>query len=193
MKKFLAVTAFSVISFLTAQINFCHAKMPPDEMCLGGIGYGTSTDKLFELHGEPEANYRGYETSATYVYGGENLILIHYNRETKKIHGLHTLKNVDWTTPAGIGIGSNISDAVKLYGEPDIKKVGKTKTAYCYAHEKYDDILKRYVRDFGFFIGVDNASGKIVELEIGGDTAYTSFEEVIAGTLSDMIIPVSEE
>ena len=188
LKTIWAVTAFSIMAFFAAQISICSAKMPPDEMCLGGIGYGTSIDELIALHGKPEANYHGYETSATYVYGGENLILIHYNRETQKIHGLHNLKNTEWTTPAGIGIGSDISDAVKLYGEPAIKRVGETKTAYCYAHEKYDDILKRYVRDFGFFIGVDNASGKIVELEIFGDTVYTAFEEVIAGTMSDMII-----
>jgi len=187
MKKFLAATAFSVIAFLAAQISSCSAQMPPDEMCLGGIGYGTSIDKLIELHGQPEENYNGYEFAETYVYGGENLVLIHYSRDTQKILGVKTLKNTEWTTPAGIGIGSKISDAVKLYGEPDYKKVGETRTAYCYAHEKYDNILKRNVQDFGIFIGVDNASGKINELEIGGDTADTSFEEIIGGTLSYMI------
>lgn len=184
MKRILAATVFSVISFLAAQIKICHAAMPPNEMYLGGVGYGTSIDKLIELHGQPEADYNGYENAATYVYGGDKLILIHYNRDTKKIHGVQTVKNADWKTPAGIGIGSKFSDAVHLYGEPNYKKVGNTKSAYCYVHQTYDNILKRNVRDFGFFIGVDNASGLITTLEIYGDTDFTTFEEIIYNTLS---------
>ncbi len=186
MKTILAATVFSAITFLAAQISICHADMPPNEMYLGGVGYGTSIDKLIELHGKPEADYSGYENSATYVYGGDKIVLIHYNRDTKKIHGVQTLKNSDWNTPGSIGIGSKISDAVNLYGEPNYKKVGYTKTAYCYVHQTYDNILKRNVRDYGFFIGVDNASGIIMELKICGDTDFTTFEEIIGGTMDDI-------
>lgn len=186
MKKILAVTILSLVAFVAMQFSICDAKIPPDEMYLGSVSYGTSLKKLTELHGKAYGDYSGMNGYATYAYGGDRPVLVHYNRDTGIIHSVHVLEDETWRTPSGIGVGSTISEVLKLYGEPDHKRVGNEKTAYCYVHKTYDNILKRDVTDFGLFIVFDNASRKIVELEISGDTDVSNFEEDIQGILAYM-------
>ena len=71
-----------------------------------------------------------------------------------------------------------IDKAVEFYGNPDFEKYGAEKAAYVYFHSRGNR------KDFGFIIIFDNATEKILKLEISGDNSMVTFDDFFEGKIN---------
>ena len=167
MNKFLITII--LIAFLIVSNNFCNAAMSRNEMFLGGLTFGSSSDEMLEIYGLPDTNERGVEFLSTCTYGSG--VNIGYRADVKKIFKIVVKENNGWKTPAGLAVGMKIDKAFKMYGRPDFEKFGENKIACAYFH--YNENL----RDFGFIIFADRSTGKILEMRLEGDNSMALFDD----------------
>lgn len=167
MKKFL--TAIILSAFLLVGNNFCNAAMPRNEMYIGGLTFGSSTVQFLKMYGSPTVTEGGIEHLFSCKYGES--VEISYNAEINKIFKITVTDNNGWKTPKGLAVGMTIDKALELYGDADFVKNGDEKTVYAYFH------LRGNEKDFGFIIVVDNATEKILKLEISGNNSMALFED----------------
>ncbi len=173
LKKIL--TAIILSAFVLFGNNFCSASMPRNEMFLGGLTFGSTSDYMIEIYGLPDTNERGVEYLSTCKYGSG--VEIGYLSDQHKIFTIIVRENNGWTTPAGLSVGMTFDKAVELYGDADFEKVGDEKTAYAYFYYRYNKEIQNYEREAGFIILVDNATGKILEMRIETDNPMVGFED----------------
>ncbi len=174
MKKIL--TAIILSAFLLLGNNFCNAAMPRNEMYLGGLSYGSSTAQFLRMYGKPARTEGGVEHMYTCYYG--NSAQIGYAADINKIFSITITDNNGWNTPRGLAVGMTIDKAVELYGNPDFEKYGAEKAAYVYFHSRGNS------HDFGFIIIFDNATAKILKLEISGDNSMVTFDDFLEGKIN---------
>lgn len=175
-KKVLA-GAIALTAFVSSQFNVCGASIPRSEISLGGITVNQSPDFMKKIYGEPnhEEPFPEYGIHATYGKG----VKIDYNNLSnefvnKYIMNIDVTANNGWKTPAGIGVGDNISKALNLYGEPDYKKSNSIKTFYAYYPDGYSENKSSY----GLFIVFNTSSGKILRMYLDGPGIYRMDEPV---------------
>lgn len=167
MKKIL--TAIILSAFLIVSNNFCNAAMSRNEMYIGGLTFGSSTVQFLKMYGNPTVTEGGVEHLFSCKYGDS--VEISYNAEINKIFKITVTDNNGWKTPKGLAVGMTIDKALELYGDADFIKNGDEKTVYAYFH------LRGNEKDFGFIIVVDNATEKILKLEISGNNSMALFED----------------
>ncbi|MBR4152902.1 MAG: hypothetical protein IKT98_08075 [Selenomonadaceae bacterium] len=173
LKKFFIVVILSVFALVGNRFSLCSAAMPYSEMYLGGFTVGSSYSEMTKMYGAPTSQDLGIEHNACCIYG--NSVVINYNNFDNKIQGINVKANNGWSTPAGLTVGMNISDALDMYGEPAFKKSSSIKTVYCYFHKP--NMGRSTPPDFGFFIVFNKDSGKILQLSVIGDNTMISFKE----------------
>lgn len=166
MKTFIAII-LSV--FVILGNNFCSAAMSQKEMYLGGVTFGSSTPQLFRMYGFPNKTEGGVEQLYTCYYGDG--VEISYNAYNNKIFQIIVTENNGWKTPKGLAVGMTIDKAIELYGNADFEKYGEDKAVYAYFHSTGK------ANDFGLVILVDNATDKILRLEITGNNPMVTFED----------------
>ena len=167
LKKFFIAAVMSVFVLVGGQVN----AMPYSEMFLGGFTVGSSYSAMKRVYGEPVQNEGHSEANYSSHYG--DTVKINFNNIVNRIQGIRVTANNGWKTPSGLAVGDNISKALDICGEPDYKKVGKYKTAYCYFH----NMGGKYLDEYGFFILFNNESGKILRLELDGGNTMSGFEQ----------------
>ena len=187
LKKFFIATIMSVL-VVVGQVNLCDA-MPRSEMYLGRFTIGFSRDKTFvadesfsamvRVYGQPTRNEHALEVTYVAHYG--NTVEVSYSNYSDKIQSIEVTANNGWKTPSGLAVGMNISRALDMYGEPDYKKSGKFKTAYCYFQKT------RHGTDMGFIILFNKDSGKILQLGVYGGSDMAGFDEAYDGIIRQMI------
>lgn len=171
MKKIFLAVMLSVFALVSS--NICSAKMPVSEMYLSGLTFGTSYNEIVRIYGKPTTSEYHGETGPTnnpnanyavYKYGYS--VIINCSNHGKKTYRIAVTENNGWKTPSGIAVGSNISDVLDLYGNPDYIQTGSFKTAYCY----FGDMYSTNKPEFGFIILFNKNSGKILQMEINSGT-----------------------
>ena len=174
MKKIL--TAIIVSAFLLLGNNFCNAAMSRNEMYLGGLTYGSTTAQMLRMYRAPNKTEGGIEHMYDCYYGDG--VRIGYNAYSNKIFEIIVSENNGWNTPRGIAVGMTFDKAVELYGDADFAKFGDEKIVYAYFHKAGKE------NDFGFIILVDNATEKILKLEISGDNSMVTFDDFFEGKIN---------
>ena len=130
----------------------CFARVPADQLELGGIPYGASISAVENAYGRPgkaEREMKSYGEKAEYEYGN--------SLEFEFINGkLTKIKADDYSdakTKAGIGLGADMAMVKSAYGEPD------------YIHEEdfiyYADGLQ------GAGLKIEIKYGKVTEIKCG--------------------------
>ena len=172
-KKFFVAAMMTI--FFAAE-NFC-AAMPASEMFLGGFTVGSSYPEMVKIYGEPSDRKVNLGHMASCGYGDS--VDVGYIGGWGYIQIIRVSANNGWKTPSGLSVGDNISKALDICGEPDCKKIGAHKTAYCYFHKG---------NDYGFFILFNKESGKILQLELhGGERGIANFEDIYQHIMKHMI------
>lgn len=172
MKKFFIAVVICLIAFIAVifslfpYLNICNAKMPRDEMYLGGLTNGSSIAEMKKIYGTPTN-----EENSSCSYGDD--VLIYYNTQEEKLQSIVVKSNNGWETPSGFCVGGNIRTVLNAYGSPDYSKSGDSKKAYLYFHCG----KKKFEPDFGLVILVDESNGKILEIGIYGDTTEENFSD----------------
>ena len=179
LRKFFIVVVISLM-VIVGQANFCNASMPYSEMYLGGFTVGSSYSAMKKMYGEPVTDKDHAEDNYTCNYGDS--VNVGYNRYTDEIQHIKISANNGWKTPAGLAVGMNISDALNMYGNPDYKKVGSSKSAYCYFYINQQGTIKH-----GFIILFDKDSGKILQLVLIGGNSMATFEDIYQSLIDRMI------
>ena len=115
---FLLMIAMSTSAF--AKVNNDAGWIPVDEIALGGIVLGMTQDDVVNIYGQPDAvidhgmNMEKGVPCSTWKYG-ETFSLYLANGY---VDSVDTNANNGIQTPAGIHVGSPVSDVWKAYGEP---------------------------------------------------------------------------
>ena len=177
LKKFLTMVILS--AFLFAGNSFCSASMPRNEMFLGGLTFGSPTAQILRMYGAPDKTEGGIEHLYSCRYGDS--VKLSYNAHINKIFEVIVTENNGWTTPAGLSVGMTFDKAVELYGDADFAKFGNDKTVYIYFHSNGN------VKDFGFMIVVDNATEKILRMEITGNNTMALFEDFFENRIDTLL------
>lgn len=170
------LTAIILSAFLLIGNNFCSAAMPQNEMYLGGLTFGSSTAKFLRMYGNPTKTEGGVEHLFSCYYG--DTVQINYAADINKIFSITITDNNGWHTPRGLAVGMTIDKAVEFYGNADFEKYGAEKAAYVYFHSRGNR------HDFGFVIIFDNATEKILKLEITGDNSMATFDDFLEGKIN---------
>ena len=172
LKKFFVAAMMSVL-VVVGQVNLCDA-MPYSEMYLGGLTAGSSYADMVSMYGEPVQDRSHASGGQGYwdCWYGNSVKIHHYL--LKRIDFIKVTENNGWKTPSGLAVSDNISKALDICGEPDYKKVGAYKTAYCYVHTVRSKYSDEAYPDRGFFILFNNNSGKILELSVYGQVGRFS-------------------
>ena len=127
MKKLL-LTVVTGVALLAG--STCFARVPADQLELGGIPYGASISAVENAYGRPgkaEREMKSYGEKVEYEYGNSldfefingKLTKIkaddYSDAKTKAGIGL----GADMKTKAGIGLGASMDMVKSAYGEPD--------------------------------------------------------------------------
>lgn len=177
MNKFL--TAIILSAFLLVGNSFCSASMPRNEMYLGGLTFGSSTVQFLKMYGKPTKTEGGIEHMYDCHYGDS--VSIGYNAYTNKIFEIIVTENNGWNTPKGLAVGMTIDKALELYGESDFVQSGADKTVYAYFHSNGKE------NDFCFIILADDATGKILKMEITGSNPMVTLEDFFQSHVDRML------
>ena len=140
-------TSFFTINILLLFPISCSASIPPDEVALGGISYGSSVDYVREIYGSPERNivneksplFTGYLNR--YYYGNSFSILFRNGSALR----LETTAKNGIKTPSGISVGSDESLVIDAYGDCDEKRTaiyGKVVSRYYHIDDNKNIGLK---------------------------------------------------
>lgn len=109
------------------------AKIPQEEIALGGIAPGTSRDYVMEIYGEGKASPVYYDK-----YMGEYMATIEYSDSVyissmgpnmtgpQKVTFIKVSANNGFATPKGIHVGSTLQEVLAAYGKPDVAPTEKT-------------------------------------------------------------------
>ena len=176
LKKFFVAAMMTI--FFAAE-NFC-AAMPASEMFLGGFTVGSSYADMVNMYGQLSDREVDLGHMASCGYGDS--VDVGYIGGWGYIQIIRVSANNGWKTPSGLSVGDNISKALDICGEPDYKKIGAYKTAYCYVHRNGNTM------DYGFFILFNKESGKILQLELhGGERGMANFEDIYQHIMKNMV------
>lgn len=166
-----AILAAIIISF--PYLNICNAKMPPDEMYLGGLTIGSTVAEMKKIYGVPTS-----EKSKSCTYGD---VVIFYDRSGEKIQSIIVKGSDGWTTPSGFNVGGSIRTVLNAYGSSDYSKSGDSKKVYLYFN------CNKNKPEFGLAILVDESNGQILELGIYGDDSEKTFAEYYEDLAKEMV------
>ena len=104
-----------VIAILAAAIlsNVCFAYTPL-EFSLGGLTLNNTYGDVIKMYGKPTTNPGGYSQMVS------NVIMYGSNVEIgflgEKIRYIVTTADNGWATPAGVYVGMNINEVIRIYG-----------------------------------------------------------------------------
>ena len=177
LKKIL--TAIILSAFLFVGNSFCSAEMPRKEMYLGGLTFGSPTAQMLRMYGNPRNTEGGIEYLYNCYYGKS--VLIGYNAYANKIFKIVVKDNNGWNTPKGLAVGMTIDKALEMYGDADFLQNGDEKTVYAYFHKSGKQ------NDFGLIILVDNATEKILQMNLCGGNTMATFEEIFPDLVQNLI------
>ena len=168
LKKFFVAGAVALTAFVGSQFNFCGASIPRSQMFLGSLTVGSTVDEMKKIYGEPTENRHVIEGNNIAIYG-KGVKIDYFSFGKGNILGIDITANNGWKTPAGIGVGDNISKVLEVYGQPDYSKSNSIKTAYAY----YPDGYRENQSSPGLFIVFNKSNNKILEMYLdnggGGD------------------------
>ncbi|MBQ9572940.1 MAG: hypothetical protein IJR22_06070 [Acidaminococcaceae bacterium] len=150
-----------MVLVLTAGFSSCEARIPLEDMVIGGVGVGTHINYVKQVYGEPSAvkqhkaevdsdirNPMEYSYGKTFTLYADGSIV--YSVSSTGNNGLKTSK--------GITVGMPYSNVVKAYGKPDYAQSWKGFTNYTYL------ATTRLTR---FYFKIDDSTQKIVAIGIG--------------------------
>ena len=115
MKKLL-VTVITGVALLAG--STCFARVPADQLELGGIPYGASISAVESAYGSPrkaEREMKSYGEKVEYEYGNS----LDFEFINGKLTKIKADDFSDAKTKAGIGLGSDMAMVKSAYGEPD--------------------------------------------------------------------------
>lgn len=175
LKKFLLV----IVLMLFSTNNFCNAEMPRKEMYLGGLTFGSSTVQMLRMYGNPSKTEGGIEHLYTCHYG--DTVTIGYNSYANKLFEIVVTENNGWHTPKGLSVGMTLDKMLELYGESDFVQSGADKSVYAYFHSNGKE------NDYGLIILVDDATSKILRMELFGGNTMAMFEDIFPNRVERLL------
>ena len=109
MKKILAIAIFAALIIP----NICLA-MTRADFTLGGLSLNMPYNDVIRIYGEPTSKPGGWAqlVSDCIKYGND----IEIGFLNKKVRYVVTTANNGWKTVAGVYVGMNINDVIKIYG-----------------------------------------------------------------------------
>ena len=133
MKKFLSVLCGAVMTFSAAN---CSATVPNDEIAIGGVRPGVTTNELINLKGQPlSKNYDGDE----WIYDG---FKVEFDKDAPNfVEEIKTRENA-YPTPGGVFVGYGADILTKIYGTADKVKTKYNATVYTYYSSDYSREMK---------------------------------------------------
>lgn len=104
--------------------NICFASISKDDLVLGNIHYGDSLVQVESSYGSPDKEtltmkhslWNGIIREARY---GKGFLVTYRNGNVIFIQSFEDNNGIE--TGKGLSVGMSTEDAIKLYGEPDIK------------------------------------------------------------------------
>ena len=155
-----------IVVFMIGSI--CSAAVHPP-VSLGGVSLGMSYQDVVAMFGTPNKTFdqksqNGKLLSRYIEYGDTVQIMFHYNSgNLSGVKNVFVTANNGWKLPNGIGVGSNINEIRRLYGEGE-----------CHSKGQYGDYWEFRLSD-GMMITatididseINGMSDKITSLQIG--------------------------
>lgn len=133
------------------------APMSQQDLALGGISIGDSTEKVVKTYGKPLNIKRHDQNNLEYSY--KNIVF--YFSKNNEVDYIKTLSSDDAnliTTPRGIAVGNSVEDLVKAYGNAHQKdSLGNNIVGYIYG--------LRY-SSFSLLFECDSSTNKIVRISL---------------------------
>ena len=126
MKKIFLLT--TILFFMTSFAQVSANSMPISEMCVGGVGYGSSLGYVKKIYGEPvdKINFTGDGVRiVTLIYSEYFSVTARTGAEDFSPEDdlpvvSFSLKNNSLSTPSGLTVGMNYNEVVKMWGRGEI-------------------------------------------------------------------------
>ena len=159
LKKIIASVIAAASLFIGSQFNTTEAYIAKDQLVLGGIKVPTRAANVRNIYGSPT---KSDEYNTVWYYGDTVSISLEEGNPVS----ITVLANNGWKTSAGLSVGMNISDAKRLYGNPDRSKSKDNKIVYTYL------VPSSYNRGYfdGMMYMMCDQSGKIRLLRVSTST-----------------------
>ncbi|MBR1645874.1 MAG: hypothetical protein IJ685_03755 [Selenomonadaceae bacterium] len=166
MKKIFLFATF--LFFVTTFAQVSANSMPISEMCVGGVGYGSSLGYVKKIYGEPvdKTFFTGEGVRVvTWIYSEYFSVAARTGaedfspEENLPVVGF-SLKNNSLSTPSGLTVGMNYNEVVKMWGRGELfeSEAGRS-YFYVPADSQIPMVLTFYV----------DADGTITEIQLGTD------------------------
>ena len=148
-----------VLMLLFCVSSVCMARIPQDQVAVGGIGYGASRDYVESVYGDPTHEQKGFDENKRPIVAvlyGKHLHIVYRNNA---IIDLSYYGDRSLATPAGVTCGMDLSVLRNIYGTADNIYSAHGGTIYVYAGAESNG-KNHGVMEF------DVRNGKIHQIEI---------------------------
>ena len=150
-----------VLMLMFCVSSVCMARIPQDQVAVGGIGYGSSREYVESIYGKPTSEKRVYDKNKRLhivaMYG--KYLHIYYDLKDNTIVDLSYYGDNSLATPAGVTCGMDLSVLRNIYGTADNIYSAHGGTIYVYAGTESNG-KNHGVMEF------DVRNGKIHQIEI---------------------------
>ena len=123
-----------VLMIMFCVYSVCIARIPQDQVAVGGIGYGASRSYVESIYGGPSSEKKGTDKNGKkiryIVLYGKSLKVIY---EDDRVIDIAICDNNSLATTAGVTCGMDLSVLKKAYGNADNVYSAHEGTIYVYA------------------------------------------------------------
>lgn len=139
MKKKAVLLAFGFV-FLCSSL--CSAKLPGEQMALGGITLGMSKQQVYAIYGKPVALGRNGFVIEYGRYGTTFQIRV---SDREPVRRVCVVGNNGIATPAGVKVGTSYDEVIRLLGKPDYDSLSTHNTIeYISLDDKYAGLIMEF-------------------------------------------------
>ena len=139
MKKAAVLLAFG---FAILSSSLCSAKLPGEQMALGGITLGMSKQQVYAIQGKPVALSRNGFAIEYGRYGTTFQIRV---SDSEPVRHIYVVGNNGIATPAGVKVGTSYEEVIRLLGKPDYDSLSTHNTIqYSSLDDKYAGLIMEF-------------------------------------------------